>query len=82
MDERTDDVRDGRTTSAGSGPDRASPVGRDVRTAAHDLSAPRSAADARQPPWDKVDDESEDSFPASDSPSWTGMRAGSPREHG
>jgi hypothetical protein len=39
----------------------------------------RAPSVSASPPLDKVDDASDDSFPASDAPAWTGIRVGSPR---
>lgn len=40
--------------------------------------APAAPRGERERPLDRVHDESNDSFPASDPPSWTGMRVGPP----
>jgi hypothetical protein len=42
-------------------------------------SAATGTSGIASPPLDKVDDASDDSFPASDAPAWTGIRVGSPR---
>lgn len=79
MPDRTDRVR---------ARDAASPEAEGVQAdpPRQTLASPgRAAADAESPGgagaplYDRVDDASDDSFPASDAPSWTGMRAGSPR---
>jgi hypothetical protein len=53
------------------------PVPRDAREARETRAAPVAAR-----PLDDVDETSEDSFPASDPPSWTGLRLGAPRPPG
>ncbi len=66
-------------TSSDAGSRRVDPGATDVASAKGNAVAPGPAADVRAPLFDAVDDASDDSFPASDAPSWTGMRAGSPR---
>ena len=41
----------------------------------------RPSADAASGRWGMVDDTLDDSFPASDPPSWTTLRSGPPAEH-
>jgi hypothetical protein len=69
MPERQADLRKSMPGRTGAG---ASPRGRGA-------PARGSADDAPASPLDSVDDASDDSFPASDAPSWSGLHVGAPR---
>ena len=78
MYEKTDRMRDHDGASL-DGPSGQVDAGeQSVERAGREMGAPAPPGDAT-PLFDKVDDASDDSFPASDAPAWTGMRAGSPR---
>ena len=78
MREDTGSSRERGVASPDSGSGRAAP-GQDSREGAPRQSAERSPSLNAAPPLDKVDDASDDSFPASDAPAWTGVHVGSPR---
>jgi hypothetical protein len=79
MQEKTGDMRAPEATSSDAGSSRVDPGAAEVASAKGKAVAPGPPADVRAQSFDEVDDASDDSFPASDAPSWTGMRAGSPR---
>ena len=76
MRERTDGMRDHDDASSEPGAEQAEPTRVDRARAGDEPVASRPPADGRPPRYDKVDDASDDSFPASDAPAWTGMTVG------
>ena len=68
--------RDAASLQAASG--NATPDQERVEDAGPQPVAPGASGSASLP-LDRVDDASDDSFPASDAPAWTGIRVGSPR---
>jgi hypothetical protein len=68
--------RDAASLEAASG--NAAPDQEREEAAEHQPTAPGASRSASLP-LDRVDDASDDSFPASDAPAWTGIRVGSPR---
>ena len=78
MRERKNRARDRDAASPEASSVRTHPRQQDVESARREPAAPGSLADARAPLVDRVADASDDSFPASDPPAWTGLHAGSP----
>ena len=68
--------RDAASLEAASG--NSAPDQEREEEAGYQPTAPGASRSASRP-LDRVDDASDDSFPASDAPAWTGIRVGSPR---
>ena len=78
MSERTNHERDRDAAVPESASARADRRKETLQNVGRQPAAAGPSGDAALP-LDKVDDASDDSFPASDAPAWTGTRAGSPR---
>ena len=78
MRERADRTPDRDAASPEATSARADSRRADVKEGKRQAAAPGASPDAALP-LDKVDDASDDSFPASDAPAWTGTRAGAPK---
>ncbi len=78
MRDRAEQVPDRDAASHEATSERADARQADGQNAARQAAAPGPLPDTARS-LDKVDDASDDSFPASDAPPWTGTRAGAPR---
>jgi len=78
MRDDTEGTRDRGLASPDATSGKAAPAREPVERAVSQ-GVERSTPIAASPALDKVDDASDDSFPASDAPAWTGIRVGSPR---
>jgi hypothetical protein len=76
--ERSDRTWDRDAVSPEAAPGRAHPRQQDLESARRESAAPGLLSDGRAPLFDRVADASDDSFPASDPPAWTGLHAGAP----
>ena len=79
MQEDTRDIRAPESTSSTAGSGRVDRSTAEVASAKSRAAAPGPPVNVRAPSFDEVDDASDDSFPPSDAPPWTAMRAGSAR---
>ena len=78
MRDRTEPTRDRAIASPDVASGSTAPAQDRADGAGRQRAAP-GASGGEPTPLDKVDDASDDSFPASDAPAWTGIRVGSPR---
>ena len=78
MRENPNGRHDGLAAPSAAAPPRADARG-DTRNDSGESTAPLALRPDVEEPLDSVSDASMDSFPASDSPPWMGMRLGPPR---
>jgi hypothetical protein len=76
MDERTNGIHDHNPSSSEPPAEQTEPSGVAPVGDTRERVASRASGDDRAPAYDRVDDASDDSFPASDAPAWTHMSVG------